>query len=65
LAIEINPVGTLGSIIKKRGIVIRSASELEEISRLLGHEKVAELAKRIDGVNPKVDTASTTDMFEV
>ena len=35
LAIEINPVDTYGSITKKRGVVIRSASELDEISRLL------------------------------
>jgi hypothetical protein len=65
LAIEINPVGTSGSITKKRGVVIRSASELEAISGLLSHEKVAELAKRIDGVNPKGETTTTTDTFEV
>jgi hypothetical protein len=35
LAIEINPVDAFGSITKKRGVVIRSASELDEISRLL------------------------------
>jgi len=40
-------------------------SELEEISRLLSHEKVAELAKRIDEVNPKGETTTTTDIFEV
>jgi hypothetical protein len=40
LAIEINPVGTSDSTTKKRGVVIRSAPELEEISRLLSHEKV-------------------------
>ncbi len=60
LAIEINPVGTSGSITKKRGVT----SELEEIRGLLGHEKVSELAKRIDEVNPKGDT-TTTDIFEV
>ena len=59
LAIEINPVGTSGSITKKRGIVIRSTSELEQASHLLSHEKVAELAKKINGVNPKGDMAST------
>jgi hypothetical protein len=65
LAIEINPVGTSGSITKKRGVVIRSASELDAISGLLSHEKVAELAKRIDGLNPKGETTTTTDIFEV
>lgn len=57
LAIEINPVDTYGS--HKEGVVIRSASELEEISRLLSQEKVGELSKKIDEVNPKRKTAAT------
>jgi hypothetical protein len=44
LAIEINPVDTYGSVTKKRGIIIRSSSELDEISRLLRHTKVGELS---------------------
>ena len=44
LAIEINPID--GSITKKRGVVIRSSSELDEISRLLSHPKVDELSKK-------------------
>jgi hypothetical protein len=39
LAIEINPIDTHGSITKNRGVVIRSSSELDEISRLLSHPK--------------------------
>jgi hypothetical protein len=58
LAIEINPIDAYSSITKKRGVVIRSASELDEISRLLGHPKVGELSKKIDEVNPK--RAATT-----
>jgi hypothetical protein len=46
LAIEINPIDTYGSITKKRGVVIRSSSELDEISRLLGHPKVSHYQKR-------------------
>jgi hypothetical protein len=42
LAVEINPIDTYGSITKKRGVVIRSSSELDEISRLLSHPKVGE-----------------------
>jgi hypothetical protein len=38
---------------------------MKAISGLLSHEKVAELAKRIDGVNPKGETTTTTDAFEV
>jgi hypothetical protein len=66
LAIEINPVDTYGSITKKRGVVIRSASELDEISRLLRHPKVGELSKKIDAVNPKTTTRNGgRDIFEI
>jgi hypothetical protein len=68
LALEINPVDTYGSITKKRGVVIRSASELDEISRLLGHPKVGELSKRIDAINPKSETSTSnagSGIFEI
>jgi hypothetical protein len=68
LAIEINPVDTYGSITKKRGVVIRSSSELDEISRLLSHPKVGEVSKKIDEVNPKRDATTGKggpDIFEI
>jgi hypothetical protein len=53
VAIEVNPVNAAtGSATKKRGIVIRSSSELESISKILTDPKLAELAKKIDQVNP-------------
>ena len=58
LAVEINPIDTYGSITKKRGVVIRSSSELDETSRLLSHPKVSELSKKIDEVNPKRDSST-------
>src|SRR3954469_18091955 len=39
---------------KKRGVMIRSISELGEISRLLSNPIVAQLAKSIDEVNPSL-----------
>src|SRR5712692_6024405 len=68
LAIEINPVDAFGSITKKRGVVIRSSSELDEISRLLGQPKVDELSKKIDAVNPKREATTGKggpDIFEI
>jgi hypothetical protein len=58
-------VGISGSVTKKRGVVIRSTSELEAISGLLSREKVSELAKRIDGVNPKGGEGPTPDVFQL
>jgi hypothetical protein len=68
LAIEINRVDTYGSVTKKRGVVIRSASDLDEISRLLSHQKVGELSRKIDEVNPKGEATTGkggTDIFEI
>jgi hypothetical protein len=53
---------------KKRGMVIRSSLELDEISRLLRHPKVSELSKKIDEVNPKREATTgkgSPDIFEI
>ena len=69
LAIEINPVDSTGSATKKRGVVIRSSSELEQINKLLSNQKLAQLAKSIDEVNPEVrrgpQTTKGPDVFEI
>ncbi len=68
VAIEINPVDAAGSATKKRGIVIGSTSELDQFNRILANEKLIELARRIDEVNPKQKEgvgASGSDVFEI
>jgi hypothetical protein len=68
LAIEINPVGESGSPIKKRGVVIRSSLELEEITKLLSNPELSQLTKSIDEVNPELRGPKTTkqsDVFEI
>ena len=68
IAIEINPVDAAGAATKKRGIVIRSGSELDQFNRILANQKLIELARRIDEVNPKPkEEVGTTgsDVFEI
>ena len=65
LAIEINPVGASGSPTKKRGVVIRSSSELEEITKLLLNPKLPQLAKSIDEINPESKRPKITDRSDV
>jgi hypothetical protein len=71
IAIEINPINqTTSSPTKRRGIVIRSASELEEISKTLTNPKVSELASMIDGINPaevkaRKKKADSLDIVEI
>jgi hypothetical protein len=47
IAIEINPINaSTGLGTKKREIIIRSGSELEQINQLLANPKVVELQRR-------------------
>ena len=64
VAIEVNPVDAVGSATKKRGIVIRSASEL---NRILANQKLVELARKVDLVNPKKKKApaATGDIYNL
>ena len=62
IAIEINPVNpATSSPTKKRGIVIKSASELGEISKILTNPKVSELTAMIDDVNPEIKSKAKSD----
>jgi hypothetical protein len=68
IAIEINPVDSVGSATKKRGIVVRSTSELDEFNRILADQKLVELARKVDEVNPKQNEATAigrSDVFEI
>jgi hypothetical protein len=68
IAIEINPVDSDGSATKKRGIVVRSTSELDEFNRILANQKLGELARKVDQVNPKqkeTTTISGSDIIEI
>ena len=67
IVIEVNPVDTSGSPTKKRGIIIRSSSELDQIRSILTNVKLEQLAKSIDEVNPEVKTPlkSSSDIFEI
>jgi hypothetical protein len=55
-------------LLKKRGIVVRSASELDEFNRILANRKLVELARKMDQVNPKqkeASTATASNVFEI
>ncbi len=63
ITIEINPVGAAGAAIKKRGIVIRSTSELNQFNSILADQKIIKLARRIDEVNPKQKKSEPQDQI--
>lgn len=67
ICIEVNPVDSSGAPTKKRGVVIRSAAEYEEIKRILENEKIPELMKKVEEVNPReaARPAKTSDVYEI
>ena len=58
IVIEVNPVDTSGSPTKKRGIIIKSNSELVQIRDILTNVKLEQLTKSVEEVNPEVKTVS-------
>lgn len=69
IAMEINPVDSTGGATKKRGILIKSSSELELISNILTNAKIVQLATSLDEVNPekksRAPQSTETDVFEI
>ena len=70
IAIEINRTNTTtagSTFTRKKGIIIRSGSELEQFNQLLSNPKVVELAKKIEAINPKIkaDAANASSKTEV
>jgi len=69
IAMEINPVDSTGAATKKRGLLIKSSSELEQISNILTNAKIVQLATSLDEVNPekksRAPQSTETDVFEI
>ena len=67
MCISMRPSWPAGSATKKRGIIVRSASELDEFNRILANQKLVELARKLDEVNPQQKDAmiGSSDVFEI
>jgi hypothetical protein len=55
LAVELNPVDAKGLPIKKRGLVLRSKSELEQYREIFQFDKIATLLGNVEKVNPQTN----------
>ncbi len=73
IAIEVNPTNTTttgSTFTRKKGIIIRDCSELEQFNQMLSNPKVVELAKKIEAINPKnkedaANRSSDTGVFDI
>ena len=69
IAIEIHALGRGGGgANRRRGLIIRSKEEIEQLSYILTNDKVIELASAVEKVNPvQTNTSSTMDseVFEI
>ena len=65
LVVELNPVDESGAPKKKRGLILRSAAELEEFKELFSDEKLPKLLSMIDSINPKLEAGKRRKGEEV
>jgi len=66
IAIEINPVDSSGAATKRRGIVIKSQSELDQICKMISNPKIIQLTSSIDEINPEKNQPNKeSEVFEI
>jgi hypothetical protein len=53
LLVEINPVGPDGAPTKRRGLILRNLEELNEYKKLISEDRLEEILKAIEKINPK------------
>jgi hypothetical protein len=53
LLVEINPVSPDGAPTKRRGLILRNLEELNEYRRLISADRLEEIIKAIEKINPK------------
>jgi hypothetical protein len=53
LLVEINPVGPDGVPTKRRGLILRNLEELKEYRRIISADRLEEIIKAIEKINPK------------
>jgi hypothetical protein len=53
LLVEINPVGPDGAPTKRRGLILRNLEELKEYKKLISADRLEEIIKAIEKINPK------------
>jgi hypothetical protein len=65
LAVELNPVDSTGSPTKKRGLILRTASELEDFRKIISSEKLESLMERIEKLNPPSEKKTKERVLEI
>lgn len=65
LAVELNPVDDSGTPTKKRGLLVRSAKELERYKSLFQFDKLAPLLNTVDALNPPAVKREAGEVIEL
>ncbi len=65
LAVELNPVDAQGAPTKRRGLLLRSSSELDAFREILRDERLSPLLTAMDAVNPETKTRTRLDQDDV
>ena len=59
---EINPVGPDGAPTKRRGLILRN---LEELKKLISEDRLEEIIKAIEKINPKTSGEKEEEGLEI
>ncbi len=65
LAVELNPVDAEGAPTKRRGLLLRSSSELDAFREILQDERLSTLLTAMDAVNPETKTRTRRDQDDI
>ena len=55
LAVELNPVGDDETPKKRRGLLLRFTTDLQDFEKLFQHETLSKLLSMVESVNPKAE----------
>jgi hypothetical protein len=53
LIIEVNPLGPDGTPMKRRGLMLRSLSELRQFREIISAKRLEEVLEAVEKINPK------------
>jgi len=65
LIVEVNPLGSDGAPSKRRGLVLRRLEELEQFREILSAERLEEVLRALEKINPVTQGSESRSELEV
>jgi hypothetical protein len=65
LMVEVNPLGPDGAPSKRRGLMLRRLEELEQFRKILSAERLEEVLRALEKINPVTQSPESGSELEV